>query len=177
MTDFGSVDEVLADERGIDFTARGRPYTIRPPTALVGLWCERLASAAGMVSAAKTDGELADAMRRVGEIPDLPGDLTMPQRVLGQLWQQLADDGIDHVTVRHIALTAFAWAVADKDAASRYWSSGGHPERLAPNRASRRSPSTGAESTTPGRGSTSGTNSPRTRRRHGRGRRSGGTGS
>lgn len=170
--DFRALDEVFSP--GITFRARGRPYTIEPPSAEVGLWCQRLAQAAGVLRAAESDTELAAAMERVGELPDLPDDLTMPQRVLGPLWQQLVDAGVDHVSIRHVALTAFAWVVADEDAARRYWDSGGHPERLAPNRASRRSTSTGAESTTPNRGSSSGTTSHRTGRRRG-GRRSGGT--
>lgn len=174
-TQFADLDAVFSP--GIRFSIAGRPYTILPPSAEVGLWCQRLAQAAGVLRAAETDAELAAAMEQIGEVPDLPGDLTMPQRVLGPLWQQLADDGVDHARIRFVALTAFAWVIGDEDAARRYWDSGGRPEAVAPNRATRRAAATaatGAASMTPSRGSGSGTRSRPSRRRRGGGGRSAG---
>jgi hypothetical protein len=168
---FGELDDFFSP--GLEFTVAGRPYTVAPPSGEVGLWCERVAIAAGGVREAKTDAEIAAAMERVTALPQLPGDLTLAQRVLGETHQKLIDDGVDHHRIKFVGATAYVWIVVDEEAALKYWQSGGRPEAAAPNRAARRSKSTGAASSTRRRGSTSGTSSPKTSSRAA-GRRSAG---
>ncbi len=161
-TRLGDLDEFF--DPGLELTVAGRPYRIDPPSAEVGLWCERVAMAAGGVREAKTEAEMKAAMARVEDVPDL-GDhnMSLAQRVLGPTYAQLVDDDVDHHRVRFIGATAFIWIISGEDDASRYWQSGGRPEAPAPNRAARRATtSTAAASTTRSRGSTSGTKSRRT---------------
>ncbi|MFI6606847.1 hypothetical protein [Streptomyces sp. NPDC050507] len=61
---------------------------------------------------------------------------------------------------RHVAITSVLWITQGLDTAEQYWNSGGDPSLMAPNRAARRA-SSAAASSTPRRGSTSGTSTPR----------------
>ncbi len=158
-TDFGALDALFSP--GIDFTLKGTKYTIEPPSAQVGLWCERVAQVAGGVRAAETEDDMAAAVARIEALPTLDdGELTMAQRVLGDLYTRLVDDGINHAWIKLIANAAFFWIVIDEDAARRYIEAGGRPEAMAPNRAARRqSPATGGAAKTRKPASSSGTRS------------------
>lgn len=161
--DLGALDEYF--DPGLKFTLRGQEYTIAPPSAEVGLWCERLAQIAGGVRGAKSEEDLRAALARVEKMPQLDGDdLSLQQRVLGPTYDQLVADSVDFAWVRLITMAAFAWIVSgDEEAALRYLRAGGRPEAQAPNRAARRaSRSTGGATTTKPRASSSGTRSRKT---------------
>lgn len=67
---------------------------------------------------------------------------------------------LDWPRFRHVAMTAVIWITQGLDTAEQFWNSGGDPSLMAPNRAARRASSAAAKST-PKRGSTSGTSTPR----------------
>lgn len=85
--------------------------------------------------------------------------------LLGDVYEEMLADGVKWVWLRHAALTCLMWVNSGLQTAEQYWASAGDPERLARNRAERRSKQQGssaAVTSTRGRASMSGTN-------HGRG--------
>lgn len=159
-TRFGELNEFF--DPGLEFTIAGKPYRIDPPSAEVGVWCHRVAIVAGGVNRAKTDAEIAAAVERVQALPDeLPeGKDTVEQVVLGDTYDRLVADGVDHARIRFLFQVAMTWVVHGEDMAAELWNTGGRPEAQAPNRADRRaSRSTGVAGSTRRRGSTSGTTS------------------
>jgi hypothetical protein len=86
------------------------------------------------------------------------------------------DEILTHVKwtrFRHVAMTAIVWITSSRDNAAIYWTAGGDPSRLAPNRAARRSRNSGssasaAANTTRSRGSTNGTKAGSSQRGKGR---------
>jgi len=162
--DFGALDELL-DLPGVEFTWAGVPYRVEPPTAAVGLWCERIAAVVGPLRAATTDEEITAAAARIEQVPTLDDGLTLQERVLGATYARLVANGVNHVTIREIGAMVFTWIVAGDEAATRYLKAGGRPEagsRAERRAASKRSRRTGKASKTRSRGSTSGTTSRRT---------------
>ncbi|MFF4701245.1 DUF7426 family protein [Streptomyces chattanoogensis] len=124
-------------------------YTVPAPSAEIGLRVQALINAAAVAADGGEADEqvLADAAER-----DLYRD------VLGSAHDQLVADGVSWPVLKHCAITAMVWIAQDTEAAERYWNAGGDPSRLAPNRETRRAQQqSGAASSTPSRGSTSGT--------------------
>ncbi|MGW7416136.1 DUF7426 family protein [Streptomyces sp. NPDC054863] len=122
-------------------------YVVTAPSAEVGLRTQALINAAAVAAdgGAVDEQVLGDAAER-----DLYRD------VLGDAHDRMVADGVPWPYLKHCALTAMVWIAQDKTAAERFWNAGGDPSRLAPNRAARRSRSDAASST-PSRGSSSGT--------------------
>jgi hypothetical protein len=175
MKRFADLDTFLAgDEPGLELTIGGTIYTVPPPDAETGLWCERIAAAAGNVHMAKTDAEIDAASQEIEKLPTLPGDLTFAQRVLTvDTYAAMVAGGVDHVRIRIAASTALAWIVSGEQAAEAVWIAGGRPESPGPNRATRRaSNSMDVERTMKPPVSMSGTNSQSTSRRARKARRS-----
>lgn len=183
MKRFADLDDFLIGDAapGLVLTIAGHQYAVPPPSAEVGLWCERAATAAGAVQTAATDAEVAAAAAQVEQLPELPGELTLPERLLTvPIHAAMVANGVDHVRIRIATMTTWVWIVAGEERAQAYWEAGGRPEALRPamNRAQRRaSSSTGGASTTSSPDSTSGTRSPTKsvggkRARRSRGRRS-----
>jgi hypothetical protein len=127
-----------------------KTYTVPAPSAATGLRVQAIMQAAATAAdGGKVDEAiLADAAER-----DMYAD------VLGTAHAEMVADNVAWPTLKHCAVTAMVWIVQNKDAAERYWNSGGDPSRLAPNRKARRSSSATA-SKTQSRGSSS-TTSPR----------------
>jgi hypothetical protein len=130
-----------------------RPFRIPSPPAEDGLRVEEITKAAArlFLNGVSPDEELLD--------DDEEKDLY--RLVLGSMHDEILAE-VSWTRFRHVALTTMVWIVQDRDAAARYWSAGGDPSRLAPNRAARRQPksqrsASAAASTTRSRGSTSGT--------------------
>ncbi|MFD9146203.1 hypothetical protein ACFWDF_02870 [Streptomyces diastaticus] len=150
---FREVDELL--DETLQLPIRGRVYTVPAPPAAVGLRTQRLIA----IAARAADGDdvdvdaelLADAEER-----DLYAE------VLGGAYEEMMADGVSWPVLKHASVTAMVWIAQNKDAAEKYWNTGGDPKRMAPNRAARRS---GGANTTRSQGSTSGT-STRTAPRH-----------
>lgn len=167
---------------GLVLTVLGKRYTVPLPCAELGLWCQRIAQAGGAIQAADSPAEVQAAVDRVNKLPELDGDLSLAQRVLGSVYDELVADKVPHPYVEYCGATAFAWIVAGEDAAARYWASGGRPEAGSPaNRKERRAAtqktSTGGVSETSSRASTSGTSSRTRSAKRGAGRRSRGSNS
>ncbi|MEU9141711.1 hypothetical protein AB0D33_38225 [Streptomyces sp. NPDC048404] len=125
-------------------------YTVPAPSAATGLRVQAIMQAAATAAdGGKVDEAiLADAAER-----DMYAD------VLGTAHAEMVANGVSWPQLKHAAVTAMVWIVQSKDAAERYWNSGGDPSRLAPNRKARRNSSATA-SKTQSRGSSSST-SPR----------------
>lgn len=166
---FGDLDEYWSP--GLTLTVRGREYVLPLPSGELGLWCRRVASVAGEVNAASTEDEVAAAVAAIDEIPELPGKLTLHERVLGDVYQQMLDDEVPDPYIVFCGQTAYVWILAGEERAEAFWTSGGRPEAMRPaNRQERRAQtragktSTAAAAATKSRASTSGTRSPRTSR-------------
>ncbi|EEP73500.1 hypothetical protein MCAG_03827 [Micromonospora sp. ATCC 39149] len=169
---------------GLTLTVRGREYAVPLATAELGLWCRLVAQVTGQVHAASTEEEIRAAADRIEALPELPGgsELTLAQRVLGDVYGQMVADQVPDPYVEYCGVTAYLWIVAGEDAAARWWRSGGRPEAAGPanradRRAAQRKTSTAEATATPSPASTSGTSSrPRSARSGGgrgsRGRRS-----
>ncbi|MFK0217948.1 hypothetical protein ACIQWN_07095 [Streptomyces vinaceus] len=142
---FEELGELL--DESIELPVAGRLYAVPAPSAEIGLRTQALIHAAAVAADGGRPDEqvLGDAAER-----DLYRD------VLGPAHDEMIADGVKWPTLKHAAITAMVWIAQDKTAAERYWTAAGDPSRLAPNRAARRSQS-GAASSTPSRGSTSGT--------------------
>lgn len=176
---FGDLDDYWSP--GLTLTVRGKEYTLPLPSADLGLWCRRVASLAGEVHTAANEAEVKAAVAAVEALPELPGGqaVTLHERVLGDVYQQMVADRVPDPYIQYCGATAYIWIIAGEEAAARYWTSGGRPEAWGPanrqeRRATGRKTRTGGASATPSPASTSGT---RSRTRSGRnGTRSGSRG-
>jgi hypothetical protein len=168
-TELGELSEYFSP--GLTLTVLGREYVVPLPSAELGLWCRMLAQATGEIHAASTPEEIEAALRRVQDLPELPGtkDQTFAQRMLREAYEQMLAGKVPDPYIEFCARTAYIWLIADEETAERYWKSGGNPEALRPamNRAERRAAArtggsrTDAATETRPRASTNGTNSQR----------------
>ncbi|GAA3956665.1 hypothetical protein GCM10022384_07240 [Streptomyces marokkonensis] len=141
-----------------------RVYRIPSPTAEAGLRVEAITKAAAQLflGGVEPDAEMLN--------DDEEKDLF--RLVLGPVHDEIAAD-LSWTRFRHVAMTTMVWVLNDRDTAAKFWSSGGDPSLLAPNRAARRQPrsqpsASAAASSMKQRGSTSGTRAgSRQRRRRG----------
>ncbi|WP_025620343.1 DUF7426 family protein [Salinispora cortesiana] len=165
---------------GLTLTVKGREYTLPLPSAELGLWCRRLAEVTGEVHNASSEQEIQAAVARIEALPQLPGDLSLPERVLGDVYQQMAADQVPDPYIQFCGQTGYIWIIGGEDTAERYWTSGGRPEaqrptnrqaRRAQNRAQTGGNRTAGDEKTPPPASTSGTTSPPTPAHRNRGRR------
>lgn len=154
---------------GLTLTVLGKEYTLPLPSADLGLWCRLVAQVAGDVNAASTDEEMQAAVDRIDALPGLPGgkDVTLPERVLGDVYAQMVTDQVPDPFIQMCGSTAYVWILAGEDKAAEFWTSGGRPEALSPanrqtRRAQRGQTSTGAANATRAPASTSGTTSRKT---------------
>lgn len=174
MPRFDDLDRYF--DPGLTLTVRGKEYVLPLPSAELGLWCRRIAEAAGAVNEASTPEEMDAAVARVHALPTLPGDLTLPERTLGDVYQLMVADGVPDPYIIFCGNTAYVWIIGGEQSAEAYWTSGGRPEALGPgNRAQRRAARAGGTSTaaaaaTRPQGSTSGTSTRKRSRSRGRGR-------
>jgi hypothetical protein len=173
---FGDLDEYWSP--GLTLTVKGKEYTVPLASAELGLWCRRIAQITGDVHAASTEADMQAAVARIEALPELPGggDISLPERVLGPVYQQMAADGVEDPYIQFSGQAAYLWIIGGEEAAERFWTSGGHPEALGPtNRQERRAAgqtSTGGANGTRTPASTSGTRSPKMSGGSGRARRS-----
>ncbi|GGN86403.1 hypothetical protein GCM10010112_67930 [Actinoplanes lobatus] len=142
-----------------------REYTIPLASAELGLWCRTIATARS-----REDVDEAD-------LPELPGKMTLAQRVLGTAYDEMVRDGVPDAYIEFCSATAFIWISVGETEAETYWLAGGDPNVLRPgnNRAEKRAleraggTSTAADGETKPPASTSGTTSrPRRKSRRGR---------
>jgi hypothetical protein len=157
---------------GLSLTVRGREYTIPLASAELGLWCRTISEATGAVDETSTPDEMRRVAERMAKLPELPGEMSLAQRLLGSAYDEMVADRVEDVYIEFCTQTAYIWVIAGEEAAARWWQSGGRPEALRPatNRAERRAggTSTAGDGATRPQASTSGTTS---RTRSGRRRR------
>lgn len=154
---------------GLTLTVLGKEYQVPLASAELGLWVRLCANAAGDINAASSEQEMRAAIERLKNLPELPGgkDVTLEERVLGDVYQQMVDDQVADAYIQFCGATAYVWILAGEDKAAAYWQSGGRPEAPRPaNRQARRAETRGQTSTAAGTAtrspaSTSGTKSPR----------------
>jgi hypothetical protein len=166
---YGELTEYL--DPSLTLRIQGKDYEVPLPDAELGTWCRLMAPAAGQLHAASTDAEIADARKRIEDLPPPPGDDNLPfeQRLLGAAFHTMVADRVPDPFVKFAAMTVYVRTVSDDATAERFWYSGGRPEAVRPpaNRADRRAAAkTGGSRTvaakrTPSVASTSGTKSPR----------------
>ncbi|MGE9695914.1 DUF7426 family protein [Streptomyces sp. CH6] len=121
-------------------------YTVPPPSAETGLRVQALMRA---VAIAHDGGEPDAAVLDDAAERDTYAD------VLGPAYGQMITDGVSWPVLKHSAMTAMVWITQDREAAERYWNSGGDPSQLAPSRTQRRAATSAGAKSTPSRGSTS----------------------
>lgn len=174
---FGDLDEYWSP--GLTLTIKGKEYTVPLASAELGLWCRRIAQITGDVHTASTEQDMQAVVDRIEALPELPGGehVSLPERVLGEVYQQMMTDGVEDPYIQFAGQTAYLWIIGGEEAAERFWVSGGRPEAWGrpANRAERRAAgrtSTGADGATPLPGSTSGTRSQTKSSGSGRARRS-----
>lgn len=156
---FKQLGEVL--DETLSLPIGDKVYRVPPPSASTGLRVQAIMQAAAV---AADGGAVDEAVLRDAAERDMYVD------VLGTAHAEMVADDVAWPTLKHCAITAMVWIVQNKDAAERYWNSGGDPSRLAPNRKARRS-SSGTAKSTPSRGSTSGTKPRPAKRADGKGAR------
>lgn len=157
MPELGELDDYLDPD--LKLTVKGERYVIAPPSAELYLLCQSLmqkttAALAG-VPGVDTGVKLLDDDEEAG----------LFQRLCGPAWQQMHDNGVDPVRMRHVGLTVFFWvAVGESMAIAHYRNAlGGALAAEQPASPPPTTPSsTAAESTTKPPASTSGTSSPNT---------------
>lgn len=170
MAKFRNADEFFDDT--LTLPAGGKEYTIPAPDAELGLWCQRLMSAAWSI---QTGGQPED-IPPLPALPDeedqtpitatakaeVPADQRLYRRVLGPVWDQLKADAVSWPKIQLIAQTAVFWIGSGLEMAEQFWNSGGDPEALAPSRRQRRSTATAGANTTRSRSSGTSTRSRKT---------------
>ncbi|WP_406014323.1 hypothetical protein OG520_22130 [Streptomyces sp. NBC_00984] len=163
-TDFQALADFLDDYLELPVVGRDgetRTYRIEDPSAEDGIRIERITTMAARLAAGGS-ADMAPAL-------DDEQELDLYRMCLGDTYEELRAD-LSWGRFRHVALTAMMWITADRETAAAYWATGDAPgkaqNRAGRRQASRASSASGAASTTPKRGSTSGTRagSPRSRK-------------
>ncbi|GAA4684501.1 DUF7426 family protein [Streptomyces youssoufiensis] len=150
MARFEALGELFDD--ALELPIQGKTYRIPSPPAEDGLKVQQITTLASRLVAG---GEAVDTT-----LLDDEEEVDLLRLCLGPVYDELCAAGVSWSWVRHAGLTAMFWIVSDIDTAQRYWETAGDPSRAAPNREARRAAAksgSAAASTTPRRGSTSGT--------------------
>ncbi|MEV6033565.1 hypothetical protein AB0L65_20590 [Nonomuraea sp. NPDC052116] len=129
----------------------GKTYVIPPPSAEVGLLCQRLMHASMAVQAGQDVDE--DGLNQLAEtVLDDDQEKDLYQRILGPAWDELLADQVVWPKIQHIGQTALIWVAAGLEAAGKHWESGPTGEAEAPARteasAARSTRSRGSATTT-----------------------------
>lgn len=149
---FQVLEEFLGDSLDLPIRCKDgtvRTFHIPPCSAEDGLRVEAIMETGLRLAAG---GASPDA-----EVLDDAAEMDLYRISLGAAHDELQQH-LDWPRFRHVAITAVVWITQGLDTAEQFWNSGGDPSLMAPNRAARRA-SSAAASSTPKRGSTSGTSS------------------
>lgn len=140
--DMDHIDDFLEEDDQLVLEWKGREYRIEPVSAKVGLRVERIISAAERnARGAAQEGDQEQVLSDSDEL-DLYPDL------LGDVYEQMLDDGVTFIRLKLAATATMMWTVYDEEVALEYWNAGG--KAPAPNREQRRAKTTrtgGATST------------------------------
>lgn len=150
--------------RFIDLPIDGVTYRINDVDGETGLMIQRLMDVAVQAAQADDDTEL-DLDE---ELLDDASEVNSYERVLGDAYGQMLDNGVGWADIKTAAFTTMVWIYTDEDTASKFWEAGGDlsqvegkaPAPAGANRASRRASSAAARKTR-SRASTSGTRASR----------------
>ena len=150
--DMQDYDDFAAEDEALQLPYRGKTYQVQPLDAQTGLRVQRLISAAERASRGKEDPSADEQIVADAEELDLYPD------VLGDVYQELLDDGVSYIRLKLAATAAMLWTVYDEETALDYWAAGG--KAPARNRQQRRAKTTRTDgaSTAKRRASGSGTN-------------------
>jgi len=122
---------------------------------------EATAKAQEAVAAAEKAGDAEAAAKAAEQIPPQMGDEEFLRMFLGSAYDEMVADNVPGPSALRAAITAMTDFQKGRQMAEIMWATGGDPKAiqkyLQPNRAARRSTSSGAAKRTPSRASSSGT--------------------
>ncbi|GAB2918716.1 hypothetical protein ACFMQL_20565 [Nonomuraea fastidiosa] len=129
----------------------GKTYVIPPPSAEVGLLCQRLMHASLTAQSGQQVDE--EGLNQLAELVfDDEQEKDLYRTILGPVWDELLADGVVWPKIQHIGQTALVWVAAGMEAAAQHWEAGPVGEAAAPTRTA-----AAAAKSTRARGSASGT--------------------
>lgn len=139
--DLQPVTAFLDEDECLVLPWKGKEYRIEPVSARTGLRIEKIMSAAEKAARDK-DAKVDDQLLSDAE------ELDMYTDVLGDVYEEMLEDGISFRRLKLAATAAMMWTVYDEDIAIEFWEAGG--KAPAPNRQQRRAATTrtGGASTT-----------------------------
>ena len=149
--DLQPVSAFLDEDDHLVLPWQGHEYRIAPVSARTGLRIQRVLSAAE--KAARAGDEMPDE-----EVLSDEEELDLYPDVLGDVYEQMLDDGVSFIRLKLAATAAMMWTVYGDEIAIEFWAAGG--KAPAPNRQQRRAKTTrtGGASTTKRPASGTGTN-------------------
>ena len=135
LGDWGSLDPLR-------LPLQGKTYTLPPVDSELGPRLQALISFGAEVA----DGDKTTLSAKDRVVLDDFAEMELYQEILGDVYQEMVDDGVPWPALKHAAMTSMFDAVFDRDTAEKYWESLG--KAPAPNRAARRSRTTASASKT-----------------------------
>ena len=154
---FEALDELLDESIELPVPSDKHPgrklYKINSPSAKDGILIERITNMAVQLASGGEDVNT--------ELLDDEEERDLYKTLLGPVFDEMIEDGVRWVWLRHASLTTLMWVSSGLSVAEQFWGAAGDPERMAPNREARRSQQRGgsaAVTSTRGRASTNGTN-------------------
>ncbi len=154
-TAFKDLDEFF--DPTLKLPVSGKTYVVPPPSAEVGLLCQRLMQASIAAQAGQAVDE--DGLNELAQLVlDDKQEKDLYQTILGLVWDELLADKVSWPAIQHVGQTALIWVAAGLEAAAKHWESGPEGEAEAPT-----TEATAAKSTRP-RGSATGTKTTASRR-------------
>lgn len=163
--DMQDYDDFAGEDAPLALDYRDKTYLVQPLPAMTGLRVQRLISAAERASRGREDEQADEQVVSDTEELDLYPD------VLGDVYQELLDDGVSFIRLKLAATAAMLWTVYDEDTALDYWAAGG--KAPARNRAQRRAETTRTGGATSTKRQASGTGTSTRRKPSGNARKAG----
>ncbi|SDL73099.1 hypothetical protein SAMN05421874_12822 [Nonomuraea maritima] len=121
MASFKDLDEFF--DPTLPLPVGGKTYVIPPPSAEVGLLCQRLMQAG--VAAHSGQAVDAEGLNQLAEVVlDDDQEKDLYQRILGPVWDQLIADKVAWPKILHVGQTALIWIAAGMEPAAKHWESG-----------------------------------------------------
>lgn len=164
--DMQDYDDFAGEDAPLALDYRDKTYLVQPLPAMTGLRVQRLISAAERASRGREDEQADEQVVSDTEELDLYPD------VLGDVYQELLDDGVSFIRLKLAATAAMLWTVYDEDTALDYWAAGGKAPAPA-NRAQRRAKTTRTGGATSTKRQASGTGTSTRRKPSGNARKAG----
>lgn len=105
----------------------GKTYEIQPVDADTGVW---VTAVMGISSRAQLGNKepTPDELARI--VMDDEAQESMYKRLLGDVYDELIEDGHNWEVIKFVGTTAMIWVTAGLEAAEEYWNAGGDPKAL-----------------------------------------------